>query len=99
MLRLAAKPRKDNQRQHGNGIMYGGGASPMTFDNDYEPRNLFYVETDFGNRMKLTWNELNELYEIIEVVDYKAWRQERSDLIASNQLEELPILNGNLPIR
>lgn len=89
MLRLAAKPVTDGQRQHGNGIMYGGGTSPMLSFDDYQQRELFYVETDFGNKMKLTWTELTTMFDIVSVVDYKVWRAERAELIQQDDMDSL----------
>lgn len=83
MLLLKAKIDKDPQ--HGNGIMYGGEsksydiAAMLGGDKIHE---LFYVETDFGNHMKLSWNELNEMFYVVGVRDYQQWRTDRNYLLS-----------------
>lgn len=77
MLRLFSKGGRI-----GNGILYGGAeATP----NEREPLRsegpqTYFVETDFGNHMRLTWNEVNELFTIEGVMDYSFWKQEREFL-------------------
>lgn len=88
MLRLAAKPVPQGQRQHGNGILYGGDYVQYNFEGPTEPRPIFLVETDYGNRMRLSWNEVLELFDVIEVITYDHWAGERARLIGSNALDE-----------
>ncbi len=88
MLRLAAKPVPQGQRQYGNGILYGGDWIKYDFEGPVEPRPIFLVETDYGNRMRLPWNEVMELFDVIQVVTYDHWAGERARLIESNSIEE-----------
>jgi hypothetical protein len=81
MLVLRAKPNETSK--HGNAIMYGGETKQYdlpTMLNNHEPYELFYVETDFGNHMKLSWSELTSMFEVVRVMDYERWKMERSDL-------------------
>ena len=41
---------------------------------------LFYVETDFGNHMKLSWSELTNMFEVVGVRDYDQWKADRDQL-------------------
>ncbi len=65
---------KDGSRV-GNAIIYGGDV--RYFEAKPGPLHIFLVETDFGNKMRLTWNEINELFTISHVEDYQLWKQER----------------------
>lgn len=77
MLRLFSKGGRI-----GNGILYGGAeATP----NEREPLRsegpqTYFVETDFGNHMRLSWAEVNEIFTVAGVMDYTYWRQERNYL-------------------
>lgn len=98
MLLLRAKATPD--RQHGNGIMYGGGTKIYNTIGDFVQKEVFYVETDFGNHMTLTWGELNEMFEVVGVRDYGNWRMDRSqlqsqpNLIESQSYEQLATHTG-----
>ena len=88
MLRLAAKPVSQGQRQHGNGILYGGDWVKYDFEGPVEPRPIFLVETDYGNRMRLSWTEVLELFDVIEVVKYEDWAKQRAYNIENNSIEQ-----------
>lgn len=101
MLLLAAKPVDDNQRQHGNGIMYGGGRKENpafmaeimsgSLTGGFTPdshNEVFFVETDFGNRMTLSWSELTRMYDVVGVRDYRVWRAERQHLIDQPPMDQ-----------
>lgn len=83
MLRLFSKGGRI-----GNGILYGGAeATP----NEWEPLRsegpqTYFVETDFGNHMRLTWAEVNEMFTIAGIMDYTYWRKERAELQSQSNL-------------
>lgn len=66
--------RTKDPARNGNAILYGSEPSGFTGE------QLMLVETDFGNRMKLTSRELNELFTVGQVVDYRIWQNERQQL-------------------
>ena len=75
----------------GNAILYGGmqGSPLPRFPNDEMP-HIFFVETDFGHHMKLTWSEIEELYTVSHFQDYHQWRSERAKLHErTNHMEDL----------
>lgn len=55
---------KDGKRT-GNAIIIGG--------EDDDPEYIFHVETDFGNRIKITAEELNEMFTLGRVCSYEEW--------------------------
>jgi hypothetical protein len=67
---------KDGSR-FGNAILYGGGPSCYAVG---ETVNLFFVETDFGHKMRMTWNEVNEMFNISRVCSYDEWANDRANL-------------------
>lgn len=100
MLLLKAKF-SEGGRQHGNGIMYGGckkenpafmhqimqeTADYSGIESHYE---VFYVETDFGNHMSLSWSELNSMFEVVGVRNYFQWLADRKYLQSQPNLVEL----------
>ena len=56
----------------GNAILYGAELSRYV-----KGTVLNLVETDFGNRMKLSNNELHELYTVGPERDYEQWKTDR----------------------
>lgn len=81
--------------QVGNAIIYGGddgfndnAIQMMISTTNFEPKPIFYVETDFGNHMKLTWREIEERFTIGKVMDYNQWKSERDGLRSSPNLIE-----------
>lgn len=64
----------------GNAILYGGGTAMYT---QPEPKEqvLFFVETDFGNHMQLSWAEIEELWTVGQAANYSRWRSDRDQLI------------------
>lgn len=63
---------KDGKRT-GNAIIIGGEDEPA---DSY----LFHVETDFGNRIKITAEELNEMFTLGRVCSYTEWDADRRRL-------------------
>ena len=63
---------KDGSRI-GNAILYAGG-------NPLESPDIFLVETDFGNKTRFTWEEINEYFTIGGFCDYKEWAADRDEL-------------------
>lgn len=58
----------------GNAIWYGS--------EQHEELGYFHlIETDFGNKMRLTIKEIHEWYSIGHMVDYDLWRADRLYLI------------------
>ena len=66
--------RTKDPTRNGNAILYG------TEPSRYTGEQLLLVETDFGNKMKLTVGEVNELFTIGLVVNYQDWRNDRRAL-------------------
>lgn len=103
---LLLKAKVDANRQHGNGIMYGGRRkeNPAYMHNLFLPSSdreeveshyeLFYVETDFGNHMALMWSELTAMFEIVGVRDYGQWQADRSYLQSQPNLLIKDLDNG-----
>jgi hypothetical protein len=86
----------------GNAIIYGG-EDPMdslaslqarTFNGVCdEPKPLFFVETDFGNHMKLSWTEIEEMFTIGQTMDYSFWHAKRAELHEQKPYDNLPTRN------
>ncbi len=88
----------------GNAIIYGGD----DFVNVYSPKvildlepgtpmkPIFFVETDFGNRMKLTWSEIEELFTVGRVCPYDQWKADRNSLREQNAIHDTPLDYGNI---
>lgn len=67
----------------GNGILYAKETS------SYQPHvTLNLVETDFGNRMRLTDDELDELYTVGPERDYAQWRADRDSVRLNNTVQD-----------
>ena len=117
MLLLKAKVSQSGN--HGNGILYGGGCKENPgfmravmdpeqdssgVDSHYE---IFFVETDFGNHMKLTWGELTAMYDVVGVRDYGQWKADRLYLQSQPDLLQPDpdalamerMMNGGRPFR
>ena len=75
---LALKAKTNSDRQHGNGILYGG--TRKMYQNPFKEVEVFFVETDFGNHMTLTWPEVIEMFEVVAVRDYDQWKEDRRQL-------------------
>lgn len=90
MLLLRAKT--SDGRQHGNGIMYGGTRKQYFGFSETEPHTdheVFYVETDFGNHMTLSWTELTDMFDVVGVRDYQKWKADRAYLQSQpNRIDE-----------
>lgn len=67
----------------GNGIRYGTELSRYV-----EGTVLNLVETDFGNRMKLTNRELEELYTVGPERDYDQWKKDREEVQLNHRIED-----------
>lgn len=77
---LRLRPLNTEMHQVGNAIIYGG------MDTNYDPSapregQIFFVESDFGNHMKLSWAEICERWTVVGWQDYREWRQARDELI------------------
>jgi hypothetical protein len=87
MTKAGWKPKAlwtNNPQRVGNAILYGKEPSI------YRPEIMLnLVETDFGNRMRLTDNELDELYTIGPIRDYDEWKLDRDNLRITNLLKDL----------
>lgn len=79
--------RTKNACVRGNAILYGAVEHP-------EVGQLMLVETDFGNRMRLTSGEVNEMFEIGEVRDYQTWRDDREHLRLQNECADQEKASG-----
>ncbi len=67
----------------GNGIIYG------VANSTYRPTVLLYlVETDFGNRMRLTQGELEAYYVVGPERDYAKWKADRIDIANQNHITD-----------
>lgn len=75
--------RTKDSKATGNGIVYGGTTAMLNDEKD-----TFFVETDFGNHMKLSWAEILEMYEIVRWTSYERWKADRADLQQSPNLFE-----------
>lgn len=64
-----------NGSKTGNAILYGG----QDRDDPQDPP-LFYVETDYGNHMKLTWSEIMSMFAVGRPCSYDDWRADRREL-------------------
>lgn len=78
-----------NGRETGNAIIYGSDTSKFL----EEP--VFLVETDFGNRMRLTAKEIDDSFMIGRPQDYATWAKDRRALqnrtwVEDNQPEPEP---------
>jgi len=80
MLRLLTK----GGGRVGNAILYGGDDGMIDLASMIgqvgEPKDIYYVETDFGNHMHLTWDEVQEMFYINGVQSYDRWKEERARL-------------------
>jgi hypothetical protein len=56
-------------------------------------QKLYLVETDFGNRMKLSTNEINEMFDPGPKQSYKKWASDRAEL-----REEVKIADQEPPV-
>jgi len=61
-------------RKIGNAIIYGGG--PSEYCDDY----LYFIETDFGNRLKLNLKEVEDWFHWGHIHDIDEWRNNRIKL-------------------
>jgi hypothetical protein len=52
----------------------------IVFKVEYDPfgHALHHIETDFGNMMKLSDREVDEMYTVGELIDYPTWLDERA---------------------
>ena len=73
---------KDGSRV-GNAILYGTELSRFV-----KGTVLNLVETDFGNRMKLNNNELEELYTVGPERDYDQWKYDRENIRMEHYLKD-----------
>lgn len=70
-----------NGKNIGNAILVGAA-------NDHQHEEpLFLIETDFGNRTKLNWAEIEEWFTIGRCIPYEVWNQERHILRKGPELD------------
>lgn len=73
----------DNGQRVGNGILYAKEPSK------YRPEVMLnLVETDFGNRMRLTDEELDGYYTVGPETDYERWKSDRQDRRLENLIQD-----------
>lgn len=86
-MALRLRPRDPSQHQVGNAILYGGDHRIYGFPvGEVSEAEVFFIETDFGNHMTLTWAEVEAMFTIAGWQDYAEWRKAR------RQLQEQPPL-------
>lgn len=74
----------DNGQRVGNGILYAKEPSK------YRPEVMLnLVETDFGNRMRLTDAELDGYYTVGPETDYNRWKSDRDETRLNHLAEDL----------
>jgi hypothetical protein len=75
-------------RRCGNGIITGG--------EDTEHGYVYEIQTDYGNRMRLTIGELDEMYHIGRVIHYEEWDGQRRALRDEIVHENFEKFNGSV---
>jgi hypothetical protein len=75
MLTLISR-RKRKDSILGNGILYGFGVS------QHDGSAQFLVETDFGNHLRLTNTEFDELFRPHQPCSYRMWKLEREQILS-----------------
>ena len=87
MLTLQTK----NSKAHGNAIIVRQIEPSSQSMKDYlQGRPLWLVETDFGNRMRLTDREIDDMFHRSkDPTDYEQWKHDRAELRQQNQIEDL----------
>lgn len=87
---LRLRPRDPSKFQVGNAILYGGDRK-LEFDDKLSviDNEVFYVETDFGNHMTLTWREVEEMFTIAGWQSYEDWKAARRALQSQPNLIQL----------
>jgi hypothetical protein len=89
-MALRLRPRDPSKYQVGNAILYGGEHKIYDSPKDeVHEAELFFVETDFGNHMKLTWGEVMEMYTVAGWQDYELWRASRDELRQQTPFNEI----------
>jgi len=84
------RPRNSDKHQVGNAILYGGSRKCYNIKpDDTVETELFYIDTDFGNHMRLTWNEVMEMFTVVGWQDYGSWREARAECMSQPNLIEL----------
>lgn len=80
-MALRLRPRDPANHKVGNAILYGGVhrhyQHPIDKPSEAE---VFFVETDFGNHMTLTWREVEEMFVVSGWQDYEEWKANRRHL-------------------
>ena len=72
---------KDGRKRSNAIIKDGEDYSPV----DGVDGSIYIVETDFGNILRLTWEEIEQSYTIGPVRDYRNWRESRQRAIDTNE--------------
>lgn len=57
----------------GNGIIFRVDTEFV----DGKPSHRYWVETDFGNKVKFSWEEIEKLYTLGEPISHTVWCQDR----------------------
>lgn len=94
-MAIRLRPRDPSNHQVGNAILYGG--ERRTYDikpDEHVETELFYIETDFGNHMKLNWKEVMEMFTVAGWQDYGSWREARAKCIDQPNLVQQKNMEG-----
>lgn len=82
-----------NPKCHGNAIIVAEyDPTENTLINYLNGRKMWIVESDFGNRMKLTDNEIDEYYNRGDMHDYQDWARDRMIAVTKPIRKELETL-------
>lgn len=96
-MALRLRPKDPSKHQVGNAILYGGEAKiyghPMGEVNETE---IFFIETDFGNHLTLTWGEVMEMFTVAGWQHYDDWKRARHNLQQQPNLIERKVENWGM---
>lgn len=88
-MALRLRPKDPTAHKVGNAILYGGKHKFYQHPADKPSEaEAFYVETDFGNHMTLTWREVEEMFVVVGWQDYGEWKDNRRHLLEQPNLIE-----------
>ena len=88
-MALRLRPRDPSKHIVGNAILYGGEFRQYKHPSDApHSAEVFYVETDFGSHMTLTWGEVEEMFTVAGYQPYDEWLKARDELRQQLPLNE-----------
>jgi len=91
-MALRLRPKDSSKYGVGNAILYGGEHKIYGFPvKEVNEAEVFFIETDFGNHMTLTWGEVSEMFIVAGWQDYAEWRKIREDLLMQPPLTSDPM--------